>query len=135
MARKLHSGCSTGLCVPAKDKRAESPEETLPKAVIRRFMNLMKLITAIVRPHKLEELRLAIAQLGVQGMTVSEVMDCLHGARNKIEIAVADSVFEPVMDAIANVARTGRGGDGRITVCELLEAVRIRTGESGEAAT
>ena len=135
MARKLHSGCSTGLCASAKDKRAESPEETLPKAVIRRFMYLMKLITAIVRPHKLEELRLAIAQLGVQGMTVSEVMDCLHGARNKIEIAVADSVFEPVMDAIANVARTGRGGDGRITVCELLEAVRIRTGESGEAAT
>ena len=98
-------------------------------------MNLMKLITAIVRPHKLEELRLAIAQLGVQGMTVTEVIDCVHGARNKLEIAVADNIFEPVMDAVANVARTGRGGDGRITVCELLEAVRIRTGESGEAAT
>ena len=98
-------------------------------------MYLMKLITAIVRPHKLEELRLAIAQLGVQGMTVTEVIDCVHGARNKLEIAVADNIFEPVMDAVANVARTGRGGDGRITVCELLEAVRIRTGEHGEAAT
>lgn len=95
----------------------------------------MKLITATVRPHKLEELRLAVAQLGVQGMTVTEVIDCLHGSRNKLEIAVADNVFEPVMDAVAAVARTGHGGDGRITVCELLEAVRIRTGESGEAAT
>jgi nitrogen regulatory protein P-II 2 len=98
-------------------------------------MSFMKLITAIVRPHKLEELRLAVAQLGVQGMTVTEVIEGIHGARSKLEIAVAEGVFEPVMEAIANVARTGRGGDGHITVCELLEAVRIRTSESGEAAT
>jgi nitrogen regulatory protein PII len=98
-------------------------------------MYFMKLITAIVRPHKLEELRLAVAQLGVQGMTVSEVIDSLYGARSKVEVAVSDSIFEPVMDALANVARTGRPGDGQISVVPLMEAVRIRTGETGEAAT
>lgn len=98
-------------------------------------MKIMKLITAVVRPFKLDELRNAVAQLGVQGMTVDEVIETEFGARAKVEIAVADSIFEPVVEAVANVARTGRRGDGRITVRKLEQTIRIRTGEVGEAAT
>ena len=95
----------------------------------------MKLLTAIVRPFKLDELRLAVARLGVQGMTVDEVIELDVGARAKVEIAVSDGIFEPVMEALANVARTGRKGDGRITVRSLEQTIRIRTGEMGEMAT
>jgi nitrogen regulatory protein P-II 2 len=95
----------------------------------------MKLLTAIVRPFKLDELRLAVAHLGVQGMTVDEVIEAGFGARAKIEIAISDAIVEPVMEALANVARTGRRGDGRITVRSLEQSIRIRTGETGEFAT
>ncbi len=95
----------------------------------------MKMITAVVRPFKLDELRQAIAQLGVQGVTVTEVFEAQFGPRTKLEIAVDDSVLEPVLDAIANVSRTGRVGDGRILVGELEQAIRIRTGETGPSAT
>ena len=98
-------------------------------------MPIMKLLTAIVRPFKLDELRLAVARLGVQGMTVDEVIELDVGARAKVEIAVSDGIFEPVMEALANVARTGRKGDGRITVRSLEQTIRIRTGEMGEMAT
>ena len=98
-------------------------------------MQLMKMITAVVRPFKLDELRNAIAQLGVQGVTVTEVHELEFGPRNKVEIAVDDAIFEPVLEAIANVSRTGRPGDGRITICNLEQAIRIRTGETGTAAT
>ena len=95
----------------------------------------MKMITAVVRPFKLDELRQAIAQLGVQGVTVTEVYESEFGHRAKIEIAVDDSIVEPVLEAIANVARTGRIGDGKILVGNLEQAIRIRTGETGTAAT
>jgi nitrogen regulatory protein PII len=95
----------------------------------------MKLITAFVRPFKLEELRSAVAQLGVQGVTVTEVIEAEFGPRAKIEIAVDDAIVEPVVDAVANIARTGRTGDGRIIVSALEQAIRIRTGEFGAAAT
>jgi nitrogen regulatory protein P-II 2 len=98
-------------------------------------MHLMKMITAVVRPFKLDELREAIAQLGVQGVTVTEVYEAEFGHRAKIEIAVDDSIVEPVLEAIANVARTGRIGDGKILVGNLEQAIRIRTGETGTAAT
>ena len=98
-------------------------------------MLLMKLITAFVRPFKLEELRSAVAQLGVQGVTVTEVIEAEFGPRAKIEIAVDDAIVEPVVDAVANIARTGRTGDGRIIVSALEQAIRIRTGEFGAAAT
>lgn len=98
-------------------------------------MPLMRLITAIVRPFKLDELRSAVAQLGVQGMTVDEVIEAGAGARAKVEIAVADNISDAVMEALANIARTGRQGDGRITVRRLEQAIRIRTGEMGEMAT
>ena len=98
-------------------------------------MHLVKIITAIVRPFKLDELRHAIAQLGVQGVTVTEVYEAEHGPRAKLEIAVDDTIVEPVLEAIANVSRTGRNGDGKIFVGNLEQAIRIRTGETGTAAT
>jgi len=98
-------------------------------------MHIVKIITAVVRPFKLDELRHAIAQLGVQGVTVTEVYEAQHGPRAKLEIAVDDSIVEPVLEAIANVSRTGRIGDGKIFVGNLEQAIRIRTGETGTAAT
>jgi nitrogen regulatory protein P-II 2 len=100
-----------------------------------RPMQIMKMITAVVRPFKLGELRPAIAQLGVQGVTVTEVHETAHGPRSKLEIAVDDSIVEPVIEAIGNIARTGRSGDGWIIVTDLEQAIRIRTGETGTAAT
>jgi nitrogen regulatory protein P-II 2 len=94
----------------------------------------MKMITAVVRPFKLEELRQAIAWLGVQGVTVTEVQETAFGPRVKLEIALDDAVLEPVLEALANVARTGRSGDGRILVAHLEQAIRIRTGETGPSA-
>ena len=98
-------------------------------------MYIMKMITAVVRPFKLDELRHAIAQLGVQGVTVTEVHEAEFGPRVKLEIAVDDSILEPVLEAIANVSRTGKIGDGKILVGNLDQAIRIRTGETGTAAT
>lgn len=111
----------------------------------------MKLITAIVRPYRLDDLELAVARLGVQGMTVTEVhgygrqrghTEYYRGAeyrvdfvpKSRVEIAVDDGIVEPVVEAIANVARTGKVGDGKIFVTELEQAIRIRTGETGAAA-
>jgi nitrogen regulatory protein P-II 2 len=98
-------------------------------------MYVMKIITAVVRPFKLDELRHAIAQLGVQGVTVTEVYEVQYGPRAKLEIAVDDAIVDPVLEAIANVSRTGRAGDGQIRVGNLEQAIRIRTGETGTAAT
>ena len=98
-------------------------------------MQTMKMITAIVRPFKLDELRHAIAQLGVQGVTVTEVLVLDTGPRSKVEIAIDAAIAEPVLEAIANVSRTGRPGDGRIVLANLEQAIRIRTGETGISAT
>jgi nitrogen regulatory protein P-II 2 len=111
----------------------------------------MKLITAIIKPFKLDDVRQAIADIGVQGVTVTEVQgfgrqrghtEIYRGAeyrvdflpKSKIEIAVDDTVVEQVIEAITNVARTGKIGDGKIFVTHLNQAVRIRTGEAGAEA-
>jgi nitrogen regulatory protein PII len=111
----------------------------------------MKLITAIVKPYKLDEVRQAIADIGVQGVTVTEVQgfgrqrghtELYRGAeysidflpKTRLEIAVDDDVAEQVIEAVCNVARTGKIGDGKIFVTALDEVVRIRTGESGAEA-
>jgi nitrogen regulatory protein P-II 2 len=111
----------------------------------------MKWIVAIVKPHKLEEVRQAIADIGVQGVTVSEVQgfgrqrghtELYRGAeyridfvpKSKVELAVDDSIWEQVVEAISNVARTGKIGDGKVFVFEMLHAIRIRTGETGPDA-
>ncbi len=111
----------------------------------------MKLITAIIKPFKLDDVRQAVADIGVHGITVTEVQgfgrqrghtELYRGAeyrvdflpKTKVELAVDDSIAEQVVEAIVNVARTGKIGDGKILVIDLAEAVRIRTGETGVEA-
>ena len=111
----------------------------------------MKLITAVIKPFKLEDVRQALAEAGVQGMTVTEVKgfgrqkghtELYRGAeytvdfvpKTKIEVAVPDSLAEQVLEAITGAARTGSIGDGKVFVFDLEHAVRIRTGETGDAA-
>ena len=111
----------------------------------------MKMITAIIKPFKLDDVRQAVADIGIQGITVTEVKgfgrqrghtELYRGAeyvvdflpKAKIELAVADELLEQVIEAIANTARTGKIGDGKIFVTELLESIRIRTGETGSEA-
>ena len=111
----------------------------------------MKLITAIVRPHVLDNLRVALSDIGLSGMTVTEVSgygrqkghkEIYRGAeyevtflpKIKIEIAMDDELVEPTVATISEVAKTGKFGDGKIFVIDLLDAVRVRTGEAGPAA-
>jgi nitrogen regulatory protein P-II 2 len=111
----------------------------------------MKLITAVIKPFKLDEVRQAVADIGIQGVTVTEVhgygherghMEFYRGAdysieflpKAKIELAVDDSIAEQVMEAVCNVARTGKTGDGKVWVLELEQALRVRTGETGSDA-
>ena len=111
----------------------------------------MKMITAIIKPFKLDDVRQAVADIGVQGITVTEIKgfgrqrghtELYRGAeyvvdflpKVKIELAVADEIFEQVVEAISNTARTGKIGDGKIFVTEIVQAIRIRTGETGDEA-
>ena len=111
----------------------------------------MKLITAIVRPFKLDDIKDALSTVGVMGMTVSEVKgfgrqkghtEVYRGAeyaidfipKTKIEIAVADDIADSVVDVIVESARGNKVGDGKIFVTELAQVVRIRTGETGDEA-
>jgi nitrogen regulatory protein PII len=111
----------------------------------------MKLITAIIRPHKLDEVRAAIGEAGVSGITVSEVRgfgrqhghtEIYRGAeyavefvpKTRIDIAVVNTAVERVMEALTKAAHTGKVGDGKIFVTELVQVVRIRTGEADESA-
>ena len=94
----------------------------------------MKLITAIIKPFKLDDVREAVAEIGHTELYrgAEYVVDFLPKA--KIELAVDDDVAERVVEAIVNAARTGKIGDGKIFVTELEQAIRIRTGETGAAA-
>jgi nitrogen regulatory protein P-II 2 len=111
----------------------------------------MKLITAVIKPFKLDEVREALSAIGVQGLTVTEVKgfgrqkghtELYRGAeyvvdflpKVKIEAAVNDGVVERVIEAIESSARTGKIGDGKIFVSPLDQVVRIRTGETGNDA-
>src|ERR1700690_973651 len=111
----------------------------------------MKPITAIIKPFKLDDVRKAISDVGVQGVTVTEVRgfgrqrghtEIYWGAeysvefvpKSKIEIAVEDSLAEQVIEAITNSAKTGKVGDGKIFVVELAQVIRIRTNERGSSA-
>ena len=111
----------------------------------------MKKIEAIIKPFKLDEVREALSEVGVSGLTVTEVKgfgrqkghtELYRGAeyvvdflpKVKIEIVVPDSRLEASIEAIQKAARTGRIGDGKIFVTGVEQAIRIRTGESGEAA-
>ena len=111
----------------------------------------MKLIKAIIKPFKLDDVREALSEVGVQGITVSEVKgfgrqkghtELYRGAeyvvdflpKVKVETAVSDDRVESVIEAIKKAASTGKIGDGKIFVVPIEQAIRIRTGESGEEA-
>ncbi|MEW6464795.1 P-II family nitrogen regulator [Tibeticola sp.] len=111
----------------------------------------MKLITAIIKPFKLDEVREALSGIGVQGITVTEVKgfgrqkghtELYRGAeyvvdflpKVKVEAAVPEALAERVIEAIENAARTGKIGDGKIFVSSLEQVIRIRTGETGDTA-
>ncbi len=111
----------------------------------------MKLITAIIKPFKLDDVREALSGIGVQGMTVTEVKgfgrqkghtELYRGAeyvvdflpKVKVEIAIDDGLLDQAIEAITNAANTSKVGDGKIFVVDLAEVVRIRTGETGPEA-
>ena len=111
----------------------------------------MQLVVAIIKPFKLEDVRDALGEIGVQGLTVTEVKgfgrqkghtELYRGAeyvvdflpKVKIEVAVAESVVEQTIEAITKAANTGKIGDGKVFVSELEQVIRIRTGETGEEA-
>ena len=111
----------------------------------------MKLISAIIKPFKLDEVREALAAIGIQGMTVTDVRgfgrqkghtELYRGAeyvvdflpKVKIEVAVSDRYLDQVIEAVCQSASTGKIGDGKLFVVDLEQAVRIRTGETGEEA-
>ena len=111
----------------------------------------MKKIEAIIKPFKLDEVREALSEIGVTGLTVTEVKgfgrqkghtELYRGAeyvvdflpKVKLEVVVADSLLDRAMEAVITAARTGKIGDGKIFVSAIEQVVRIRTGESGEEA-
>ena len=111
----------------------------------------MKLIIAIIKPFKLEEVKTALAEIGIEGMTVSEVKgfgrqkghtEIYRGSeyivdflpKIKVEVVLSDAQLEAATTAIVKAAKTGKIGDGKIFVTSVEQVVRIRTGESGEAA-
>ena len=111
----------------------------------------MKLVTAIIKPFKLDEVREALSAIGVQGITVTEVKgfgrqkghtELYRGAeyvvdflpKIKIEVVITDGQLQAALEAVTGAARTGRIGDGKIFISEILDVLRIRTGESGESA-
>ncbi len=111
----------------------------------------MKLITAIIKPFRLDDVRNALSEVGVNGMTVTEVKgfgrqrghtELYRGAeyvvdflpKSKIEIAVSDDMAEQAIEAIVAAARTGKVGDGKIFVTAIEQTIRIRTGDAGDSA-
>lgn len=111
----------------------------------------MKLVTAVIKPFKLDAVREALSEIGVQGITVTEVKgfgrqkghtELYRGAeyvvdflpKTKLEVAVSDDQLEAVVDAVSKASHSGKIGDGKIFVCSLEQVIRIRTGETGEDA-
>ena len=111
----------------------------------------MKLVTAIIKPFRLDDVRNALSEVGIQGMTVSEVegfgrqrghTELYRGAeyvvdflpKAKIEVAVADDRLDETIESIVMSAKTGKVGDGKIFVTNLEQVIRIRTGETGDSA-
>jgi nitrogen regulatory protein P-II 2 len=154
--------------LPGRVRRcaAHDPERPVPGSIKQRHRfsatacanekiivgkEVMKLIIAVIKPFKLDEVRDALTQIGIHGMTVSEVkgfgrqkghMEIYRGAeyainflpKVRIEVAIASEQLDQVMEAIATAAKTGQIGDGKIFVTPLEQAVRIRTGETGTGA-
>ena len=124
-------------------------ESSMLQELVREFP--MKMVVAMIRPHKLDEVKEALAEVGVQGMSVSEIKgfgrtggktEVFRGSAYKVdfvpkfrlEVVVTDPVASTVLDVLEKVAKTGKIGDGKVFVLPVEEALRIRTGERGEVA-
>ena len=111
----------------------------------------MKLVTAVIKPFKLDDVRESLSEIGVQGITVTEVKgfgrqkghtELYRGAeyvvdflpKVKLEIAISEDMLDKVIEAVTNAANSGKIGDGKIFVSELEQVIRIRTGETGSDA-
>src|ERR1700688_441710 len=131
---------------PSREAVPDACPQDAPPRLIR-----MKKIEAIIKPFKLDEVKEALQELGLQGMTVVEAKgygrqkgqtELYRGAeyvvdflpKIKIEVVIADAQLTPAVEAISAAARTGRIGDGKIFIPDIIEVVRIRTGETGTAA-
>jgi len=118
---------------------------------LAKFSNYMKKIEAIIKPFKLEEVKDALGEIGIEGMTVTEVKgfgrqkghtEIYRGSeytvdflpKIKVELVVGDNQVDPAVAAIVKAAKTGKIGDGKVFILKVEEAIRIRTDEKGEAA-
>jgi nitrogen regulatory protein P-II 1 len=142
MSASLACDASAGVMVARSVKAARRRRDRVEP---------MKKIEAVIKPFKLDEVKEALQDMGVQGMTVLEAKgygrqkghtELYRGAeyvvdflpKIKVEVVIEDSQLEPALEAITRAARTGRIGDGKIFVSEIAEVIRIRTGENGPAA-
>jgi nitrogen regulatory protein P-II 2 len=141
----------TGDSLPVRRGNGELPIPAFRGAGLKRGLHLMKIVMAIIKPFKLDEVRDALTAIGVHGMTVTEVKgygrqkghtEIYRGAeyavsflpKIKIEVAVPSDQVDKTIEAIAGSAKTGQIGDGKIFIIPLESALRIRTGESDVAA-
>jgi nitrogen regulatory protein P-II 2 len=150
MPRVIHYKKHQGSFAAPQDKLVQSGAVCRQRFAHRSFCS-MKMVVAIIKPFKLDDVRAALAEVGIQGITVTEVKgfgrqkghtELYRGAeyvvdflpKVKLELAVDDDQVDRVVEAIIEAARTGKIGDGKIFVSELGQAVRIRTGEVGSRA-
>jgi nitrogen regulatory protein P-II 2 len=147
LARKLRKPCRA--CIERQRELVAQDRCTAPGHCLGE--PTMKMVTAVVKPFKLDEVREALSAIGVQGITVTEVKgfgrqkghtELYRGAeyvvdflpKVKIEAAIDDAILDQVIEAIEKSARTGKIGDGKVFVSDLEQVVRIRTGETGKDA-
>ena len=133
----------------AKQRVPEKQEQ--PQSIVSPTESSMKLVTAIIKPFKLDDVRAALSDIGVSGMTVTEVKgfgrqrghtELYRGAeyvvdfvpKTRIEVAVRSDLVDQVIEAILKSAKTGKVGDGKIFITEIERVIRIRTGETDDAA-
>jgi nitrogen regulatory protein P-II 1 len=139
------------MLLRAENGAAQRRRAAAPKEITRKDARDMKKIEAIIKPFKLDEVKEALQEMGLQGITVTEAKgfgrqkghtELYRGAeyvvdflpKVKVELVLADEMLEKALETIQNAARTGRIGDGKIFVTTIEDAVRIRTGETGTDA-
>jgi nitrogen regulatory protein PII len=148
-SRRRHDRATAPKWLFAGDGAAGT--KAAPAAKTQARTELMKLITAIIKPFKLDDVRAALSELGISGMTVTEVKgfgrqrghtELYRGAeyvvdfvpKTRIEVAVRDDLVDQVIEAVSAAAKTGKVGDGKIFVTDIERSLRIRTGETDDAA-